>query len=622
MCGIVGYIGKKDALGFLLDSLSVLEYRGYDSTGIAIADSTNTIKVLKAQGKLKNLIELSQSQDMRGGIGIGHTRWATQGMPSDLNAHPHTNSSCSIALVHNGIVSNYSELKKELRNIKFSSETDSEVIAHLIGGFVDQGLSLKEATIKSTNKMKGSYALSIISKKQNSNDAGKILLTCKEAPLIIGIGKDKELYCASDTAALIKYTNQFIRLKDRQIAELHEDGNVLIFEADEPNKAIKPDIQTLNLDPILLDKAGYKHYLLKEIFEQPNIVRQLLKDYLNDNLEIEFPLLKKESLINIDKITIIGCGTAFYAGMVGKFLLEAIAKVPCEIELASEVLTKPPLVNEKTLVIAISQSGETADTLLAAKMAVKQKAQILALTNKPESSLASLANSVIYLNAGVEVSVAATKSFSAQMLCLYLLTVLIAEVKNSNTSLVTIKKALRSLPVVMEQTLERSEVYREKILPYAHKKGFIYLGRGINHPIALEGALKLKELTYIHATGYAAGEMKHGPIATIDEEVPTLSLILKGISYHKTLHNMIEAQTRGAPALAVVEDGDEEASEHADVCFYIPKYSEILEPDYLQDVLSPFISVLPLQLISYHMAEYLGKDVDQPRNLAKSVTVE
>ncbi len=623
MCGIVGYIGQETALDYLLNSLRVLEYRGYDSSGIAVYSPKAGIQILKAKGKLSNLIDLTEKQKIAGQVGIGHTRWATQGAPSDINAHPHSNAQSEIVIVHNGIINNYLALKEELINqykIKFTSETDSEIFAHLIGVFTEQGLGLKEALQATIQKIKGTYALAVLSKKEPN----KILLTCHEAPLVIGLGKNQDLFCASDSSALMQYTDQIIRLKDAQIAELGENGKWVIY--DEKGIVINPEIQTLTLDPLLMDKGGYKHFLLKEIHEQPAILRKLLGVHLSDDLQIQFPKLDPKVLKGINRILILGCGTAYYAGMIGKIVLESLAQIPTELEFASELLARPSvLADEKTLVIAISQSGETADTLLAVKTALKKGARLLAITNRPESSLANLASGACILTqAGIEVSVAATKSFTAQILCLYFLAISLSETNKGlpEKQIEWIKQEMRYLPQIMEQTLSRAENYKKKILPYATKKAFIFLGRGLNYPIALEGALKLKEITYIQSAGYAAGEMKHGPIATIDEGVPTFSIITPGPLYHKTLHNAIEAKTRGAPSLGIVVDEDKEASQELDALFYIPTLPFSAEYEHLQDLFTPFISVIPLQLSAYYLAEYLGKDVDQPRNLAKSVTVE
>lgn len=622
MCGIVGYIGQETALDYLINSLKVLEYRGYDSSGIAVYSPEDGIQIVKAKGKLANLIQLTQKQKPKGYTGIGHTRWATQGIPSDINAHPHGSSKNEVVIVHNGIINNYLALKEELvkeHKIKLASDTDSEIIAHLIGVFIEKGLNTKQALRETIKKIKGTYALAVLSLKEPN----KILLTCNEAPLVIGLGKNNDLFCASDGSALAQYTDQIIRLKDLQIAELDQNGKWAIYDG--KDKVIhNPEIQTLAFDPLLLDKGCFKHFLLKEIHEQPAILRNLLTEHLSHDLQISFPQLNTKILEGINRILILGCGTAYYAGMIGKIVLESLAQIPTELEFASELLARPSvLADEKTLIIAISQSGETADTLLAVKAALKKGSRLLAITNRPESSLADLASGACILTqAGIEVSVAATKSFTAQILCLYLLSIYLAQKTLPKEQIEWIKQEMRYIPQIMEQTLARAENYKKKILPYATKNAFIFLGRGLNYPIALEGALKLKEITYIQASGYASGEMKHGPIATIDEHVPTFSIITPGLLYHKTLHNAIEAKTRGAPSLGIIVDEDKEAVQELDTAFHIPALPFSAEYEHLQDLFTPFISVIPLQLAAYYLAEYLGKDVDQPRNLAKSVTVE
>ena len=634
MCGIVGYIGQEPAINYLLDSLQVLEYRGYDSTGIAIASQNGSIRLLKAKGKLNNLIKLSAECELKGNYGIGHTRWATQGVPSDVNAHPHTSNANRIAIVHNGIINNYFTLKTELEEkhqIKLVSETDSEVLGHLIDLYQKSGLSVKEAIAQTLQKAKGSYALAVLAEAEPA----KIWLACQEAPLIIGLGENS-LFCSSDSAALGRYTNRLIRLKDRQLAELSLNGIYQIY--DEKLKVVQnPGIKILEQSNFVLDKGDFKHFLLKEIHEQPSIIRNLLNLHLGDDLQIFLPDLDLTKLEGIKRILILGCGTAYYAGMIGKIILESLAEIPTELEFSSELLAKPKLLADpQTLVIAISQSGETADTLLAVKLMTSKGAKLLAITNRPESSLAHLAEGAcIFMQAGIEVSVAATKSFTAQLLSLYFLAIRLAEQNiidsglgrestylQARQDLSWFKTKLRYLPQLMEQTLNRAVSYKQAILPYVGQKAFIFLGRGIHYPIALEGALKLKEITYVQATGYASGEMKHGPIATIDENVPTLSIITPGHLYHKILHNCLEAKTRGAPSLGIISDNDQEAASELNTILRIPDLPFEENFQELNDFFMPFITVLPLQLIAYYLAEHLGKDVDQPRNLAKSVTVE
>lgn len=628
MCGIVAYIGNGIAAGFLLDALKTLEYRGYDSAGIAVMNELGDIKIKKSEGKLVNLINLVAQDALQGSIGIGHTRWATHGVPNDTNAHPHASNDSSVILVHNGIISNYLEIKDMLikqHGIKFFSETDTEVIANLVSVRLKQSNNLREALIKAIDELQGSYALCVIS----PNEKNKILLTCKDAPLIIGKAKeDGALFCASDSAALIEYTDKIIRLKDHQIAELRKDGEFEIFTKD--GNPCEINLQSLSFDSQILDKKGFRHYLLKEIHEQPAIIRKLFNYHFDKNLNINFPDLDPKVLDKVERVLIIGCGTAYYAGMVGKFLLENLAQVPCDIEFSSEILSKnKPLVDKNTLVVAISQSGETADTLSAVKKTLGGR--LLAVNNRPESTLAHLAqNACVFTQAGIEVSVAATKSFTAQIFSFYCLAIYLAEKKCKETrntdelnKLQWLKKQLHYQPQVMEQVLNKAEDYKQKILKHSDKKSFVFLGRGINYPIALEGALKLKELTYVQATGYASGEMKHGPIATLDESVPVIALLPTGYTNNKTLHNAMEAKTRGAPFLAITNESCTEITREADLIFSLPDlYQEKLGDDFFEELLNPFCSVIPLQLMAYYLAEHMGKDVDQPRNLAKSVTVE
>ncbi len=621
MCGIVGYIGQGQAFPYLLNALKLLEYRGYDSSGIALYDAETGLTVSKCQGKLAKLIEKTSTLPMNGTMGIGHTRWATQGVPSDINAHPHLNGKASVAIVHNGIIANYSELKQSLvaKGINFVSETDSEVLAHLVGCYLEEGMNLKAALRKVTEVVEGSYAICVIC----ADEPDKLMMTCHDAPLVIGLGSGGDLFCASDSMAILQYTNRVIRLKESQIAELRADGSFSLF--DRENQLVsEPEVQLLSHDPLSLDKKGYKHYLLKEIHEQPAVLRSLLESHLPGGQNVSIESLDQEALKNVTGITLLGCGTAYYAALVGKYVLEHLAKIPVQVEFSSEQIQRPVLMDKDSLVIAVSQSGETADTLLAVKACLREKIKVIAITNRLESSLSTIADAgSFFLNAGAEISVAATKSFSAQLMCLYLLALKLASLRGTLPEglLQTLQNDLRCIPQLLEQTLSRAEQYKDQILPYSGYQSFIFLGRGVNYPLAMEGALKLKELTYVQAAGYASGEMKHGPIATIDENVPTLSIIVPGELLHKTLHNCIEAKTRGAPSLGIIADGDLESAEQLDAVFSIPSIGGDL-PESLRDLFTPFLAVIPLQLMAYYLAEYLGKDVDQPRNLAKSVTVE
>lgn len=629
MCGIVGYIGNKQASEVLLNSLSVLEYRGYDSAGIAVVNGQ--VNVAKSQGKLINLKNIIKETPLDGSLGIGHTRWATHGVPSQINAHPHTSQNKRITLVHNGIISNYLELKSRLireKNLELQSETDTEIIANLLEYYLEiENLEILPAISKLTQELQGNYALCIIDQTRPS----EIFLTNDQAPLIIGLG-DGEVFCASDSSALLEYTDRIVRLKDKQIVHLEQDGKYTIYNNSQPGELDTSDIDsnptiriTENTSEVL-NKNGFRHFLMKEIHEQPDILRKLYS-YHYDGDNIVFPDLDTNIFTGINKILITGCGTAYHAGMIGKYLLETLAKIPAEIEFASELLSKPELlVDENTLVIAMSQSGETADTLMAVRKALAKGAKLIAVNNRPDSTLVQLAeNASIFTQAGIEVSVAATKSFMAQMFCLYTLAIYLAEQRDSynRDELNWLKEQLHYQPSVIEQMLTRQEKYQQAILPYAKHEAFIFLGRGVNYTIALEGALKLKEITYVQATGYASGEMKHGPIATLDQDVPTIGILLPGITHEKTLHNMLEAKTRGSANIAVVLDGDTLSHSEMDTVLEVPlNFNKQAPTALVQELINPFAGVVPLQLISYYLAEYLGKDVDQPRNLAKSVTVE
>lgn len=623
MCGIVGYIGSNEAKKILIQSLGILEYRGYDSAGIATLHQ-NKITTCKSEGKLSSLIQKLKITPIQGSIGIGHTRWATHGKPNDINAHPHTSHNHKITLVHNGIVNNYLELKNQLiteHNIEFQSETDTEVIVNQLSVYQSSGLSLYESVKKLSRALKGNYALCILS----ADNPDEIILTSHSAPLIIGIG-DNELFCASDSAALMPYTDQIIRLENNQIAKLKVNGQLEIFNSI-TDEQISPSIQTISTSSDSLNKGEFKHYLLKEIHEQPTILRKLYQYHFDAQNNIHFPDLDTSIFKSIKKILIIGCGTAYYAGLIGKCVIESLAEVPVDIEFASELSSKSKLlIDSETLVIAISQSGETADTLMAVEKARKHNAPILAINNRPESTLANIAeNSCIFTQAGIEVSVAATKSLMAQIFCLYLVALYLAEQKETTSldNLAWLKQQLQYQPTAIEQAIARKLDYKQAILPYADQHAFIFLGRGIHYAAALEGALKLKELTYVQATGYASGEMKHGPIATLDSTVSTVSLLLNSPNYHKTLHNTLEAKTRGSHAIGIVSDGDTIATEELDSILYVPiHYNLPAQELHIQELINPFVALIPLQLMSYYLAEYLGKDVDQPRNLAKSVTVE
>ena len=606
MCGIIGYIGSKEVIPILLEGLQLLEYRGYDSSGIAM-HSGSTLDVIKSSGKLSKLKEVIKNNGTKNGhrsCGIGHTRWATHGEPTDLNAHPHFDTDEKIAVVHNGIIRNYQEVRETLtkQGTKFSSETDTEVIVQLIAANLKEKNNIMDAICKSVNQLDGSYALAILFKDEKD----KIYAVRKESPLVVGIGEN-ENYLASDSATVSRFVNKIIRLSDNEIAELTRN-NVEFFNFS--GNKIKKETEVITKAQDFLDKRGFKHYLAKEINEQSEVVSNLL----NEKNCVKFD---KSFLQNIDRILILACGTAYHAGLVGKYVLEELTGISVEVEYSSEFLCRG-LINQtptkNLLVIGISQSGETADTLAAVKKAKLTSAKIIGITNKTDSELANLCkDNLIISKAGTEVSVAATKTFTAQITVLYLLAIYIAEGGVPGPRLHEIKHELRSLPQLIDQTLSRAEYYEEQIIKYAEKPDFVFIGRGINYPIALEAALKLKELSYIHASGYAAGEMKHGPIAVLEEKVPVVSIVVPGKTYDRVFQNSIEAKSRSAPMIAVAVDGDKKIESVFDTVLHIPPVSEIL---------SPFLTVIPLQFLAYYIANKLGRDVDQPRNLAKSVTVE
>jgi len=619
MCGIIGYIGSKEVIPILLEGLHSLEYRGYDSTGIALHKGKR-LSIIKSAGKLSNLEEILQtngnSQNGSNGYshcGIGHTRWATHGEPSHVNAHPHFDHDGKVAVVHNGIIRNYQEVRERLikSGAKFISETDTEVTVQLISNNLATSPSILSAICKSVNELEGSYALAILFK----DEPEKIYAVRKESPLVIGIGEN-ENYLASDSSTLSRFVDKVIRLGDNEIVELSK-GKAEFYTFKE--EKIKKTPQAISRTQDFLDKRGFKHYLAKEIHEQPEIISNLLTEHLpSSQSKVQFNKLNlsKDFLQNMDRILILACGTANHAGLIGKYILEELVSIPTEVQLASEFLNLKPLLTKKSLVIGISQSGETADTLSAVKKAISTGATFLGITNRPDSALADLAkNNLIISKAGLEVSVAATKTFTSQLIILYLLSIYISEITGSKDAknLNLIKQELRLIPQLMDQTLTRAEYYQEQIIQYVSKHDFVFIGRGINYPIALEAALKLKELSYIHASGYAAGEMKHGPIAVLDPNVPVVSVAVPGSSYERILQNSLEAKSRNAPMIGVAVDGDKRVESIFDTVLHIPLVSEFI---------SPFLTIIPLQFLAYYIADHLGCNVDQPRNLAKSVTVE
>lgn len=614
MCGIVGYVGYKPVVDILLDGLEQLEYRGYDSSGIAVK-CTDSIKVYKAEGKLVNLREELAPhayEISKATLGIGHIRWATHGAPTVVNAHPHTCGCGKLVVVHNGIIENYKELKAELeaKGCQFRSQTDTETVAHLIAMIYGEVKDLTKAVQLATKKIEGAYALGIM----HNDEPNKLVVTKRNAPLIIGVGEN-EYYAASDVPAIIKHTNKAIYLKDNQVATLTPSSLKL---EDEFGNEVIPKVEVLPWEPVALSKMGYKHFMLKEIHEQPDVIRNILigKLHTSDSpIVLNEVKLTKEHLRKLNRIQIIACGTSLHAAMVGKYIIEAFCGIPVDVEPSSEYIYRKTVTDEHTLVIGVSQSGETADTLTAIKQAKAKGSHVLIITNRPDSAMAREADSLIPVSAGIEVSVAATKSYIAQLTSFYLLALYMAEIKESlpEVELNEIKSEMLILPQKIEQILAHKENIQACARKYANTRDFIYIARGINYPTALEGALKLKEISYINATGYPAGELKHGPIAMLDETMPVLSILMQGKVFEKLLSNSEEAKARNARMVALTNSSDPKLEDLFDFIIKVPEVHEYL---------SPIVATIPLQLIAYYIAEFLGKDVDQPRNLAKSVTVE
>jgi len=607
MCGIMGYIGNREAKEVLIDGLKRLEYRGYDSSGIAVFDGEK-LKVLRSVGKISSLQMLIKEQNISGNFGIGHTRWATHGRPSENNAHPHMAN--GIAVVHNGIIENYARLKEELikNGSIFKSETDTEVISHLIGRYSEKGLSLFDSVLKAIKHLEGAYAIAIVSEKEPQY----FVVAKNFSPLIIGIGEN-ENFVASDIPALLPYTRKIIPLLENEIAKIYRD-KIEIFNIVD-GQQIHREIKTVEMSPAVAEKEGHKHFMHKEIFETPKVFTDTMLGRINRESQ-EF--LQGELNLDISKhrrIIVVACGTSYHAGLLGKYYFEQISGIPAEAEFASEFRYRNPVLNKEDLAIFISQSGETADTLGALKDVKDLGIKTLAICNVMNSSIARLADNVIYTRAGIEIGVASTKAFIAQTEILLMLAIRFAmDTGRYDRSKVTeFINEFYKMPLLLKETLKTEKIIKEISTKFIHSRDFIYLGRGINFPVALEGALKLKEISYIHAEGYAAGEMKHGPIALIDEDVPVLVIATRGSNLKKIISNILEAKSRGGILIGIITKGDEETKRLLDYAIEVDETIEFFQP---------FINSIPLQLIAYHIADMKGTDVDQPRNLAKSVTVE
>ncbi|RAM50538.1 MAG: glutamine--fructose-6-phosphate transaminase (isomerizing) [Hapalosiphonaceae cyanobacterium JJU2] len=633
MCGIVGYVGTQTATEILLSGLEKLEYRGYDSAGVATIWE-GEVNCVRAKGKLSNLRSKLENLQTPAQIGIGHTRWATHGKPEEYNAHPHMDTAMRIAVVVNGIIENYSKLREELKQqgYEFRSDTDVEVIPHLIAQFLNEEIALGqtnsdslflEAVRKAVNELQGAFAIAIIS----ADYPDELIVVRQQAPIVIGFGQG-EFFCASDTPAIISHTKAVLPLENGELARLTPLGVEIYNFA---GQRLKKHPRLLSLNPMMVEKQGFKHFMLKEIYEQPGVVRACLEAYFNtdwhpansSNSPINIGL-PSEFYADIQQIHIVACGTSWHAALIGKYLLEQLAQIPTQVHYASEFRYAPSPLTPNTLTIGVTQSGETADTLAALAMEQerrqgrepKYQARLLGITNRPESSLGHMVSHIINTLAGIEIGVAATKTFIAQLMAFYALALDLAYSRQTLPleNLEDILKGLRQIPKEMEATLESQEKLTEQLAhEFAETTDFIFLGRGINFPIALEGALKLKEISYIHAEGYPAGEMKHGPIALLDAKVPVVAIAMPGSVYEKVISNAQEAKARDSRLIGVTSVKDGEAAEI---------FNDLVPVSFVDELLSPILTVIPLQLLAYHIAARRGLDVDQPRNLAKSVTVE
>lgn len=611
MCGIVGYVGKnRSVVDVLIDGLRRLEYRGYDSSGIAVAKE-DSFSVVRSIGKLKNLEEVLRDKELKGTSGIGHTRWATHGKPSKENAHPHCSN--RTAIVHNGIVENYRELKSDLESQGrlFFSETDTEVLAHLIDMELEKGFSLLESVIAVTQSLNGSYALAAIEERTPGN-----IVVAKNggSPLVLGLS-EREVFLASDVPAILPFTRQMLFMEDGEFAVLNEDGVKLV---DVSGEAILREPEDLEWNPMSINKGRYDTFMQKEIFEQPNAIRETIGTRISDDgkgIDLDEIEISPEWLSDVKKIIIIACGTAYYAGLIGKYFIESLARIPVEVDLASEFRYRDPIISKNDLVILVSQSGETADTIAALREARARGARLLSICNVRDSTVVRGSDDVLFTQAGPEIGVASTKAFTTQLVNLQLIALKLGLISGAlQTDEVEIEiKYLKSLPAAVEKVLSLDGAIREIAQRFYQSPSFLFLGRGVMYPIALEGALKLKEISYIHAEGFAAGEMKHGPIALIDEQMPIVVIVNKGRNYDKTVSNVEEVRARGGKIFAVASESDETIALLVDEIVKIPALGEYA---------TAVLSVIPLQLLAYHIARLKGTDVDQPRNLAKSVTVE
>ena len=608
MCGIIGYIGNKEALPVLIQGLEKLEYRGYDSAGVAVLNKGNKINIQKCKGRIEYLKQIIKESELKGTIGLGHTRWATHGRPNEANAHPHFSKKHEIVVVHNGIIENYLEIKERLINdgCKFISETDTEVLPHLIKKNYHENLT--EAVRKSLKEVKGSYALGIVSNKEPD----RIVVSRCGSPLVIGIGDD-EMYIASDIPALLNYTKKVIFLGENEIATIGKNFvNIINLEG----KEVKKEIVEIDWDSEMAEKSGYKHFMLKEIFQQPLVIKNNLSKYIDQSgVNLKDINMSEKMIKKIKKIHIIACGTAFYASLLGKYFIEKLSGIPVEVDYASEFRYRTQIYNSDSLGIVVSQSGETADTIAAMRSFKKRSCPVFAIVNVIGSTISREADESIYINAGPEIGVASTKAFIGQVISLYLLAIFLGKNKRvlSAENEKKLIQELMAIPQKIEMIFSKENIIKEIAEKYSKYQHFLYLGRDFNFPIALEGALKLKEISYIHAEAYTAGEMKHGPIALLDKKFPVVAICPKDHVYNKMINNIKEVNARDAKIIAIASEGDKQIKNIVDEVIFIPT---------VEQTLYPLLSVIPLQLLAYYIADILGRDVDKPRNLAKSVTVE
>ena len=614
MCGIVGYLGKKDAYPVLIKGLGRLEYRGYDSAGLALLNSDGGLNVYKTKGKVKDLDTYCKDKNISGTVGIAHTRWATHGEPSSVNAHPHYSESKNLAIIHNGIIENYADLKKKLQSkgLTFRSDTDTEVLVQLIEYIQNKKkLDLLSSVQVALHEVIGAYSIALLDKREPD----QIIAACKQSPLVIGVAED-EFFLASDASPIIEYTDKVAYLEDGSIAVMKRGENLKVVDI--LNRELFQKIQTVDLNLGQIEKGGYPHFMLKEIFEQPECLTNCMRGRINveaTNVTLSAVIDYKERLLAAKRIIIVACGTSWHAGLIGKQIIESLCRIPVEVEYASEFRYRNPVVTDNDVVIAISQSGETADTLAAVKLAKQHGAFIYGICNAIGSSIPRATDTGSYIHVGPEIGVASTKAFTGQVIVLTMLALALAKEKHTIDEDVYTKivKGLSNIPEKMEETLKLNDRISRLSRIFTYARNFLYLGRGYSYPVALEGALKLKEISYIHAEGYPAAEMKHGPIALIDSDMPVVVIATRNAMYEKVLSNIQEIKARKGKVIALVSKGDETISKIADEVIELPDTEECLEP---------LLATIPLQLLAYHIAVCKGKNVDQPRNLAKSVTVE